>query len=192
MKNLNKFLVLFAIMVIIGFASCETDGGGDGPGKDPGDNNGGNKIPTISDTNGSLTISGLKTHSGKWIVAFGGKMEDMFGDPDKVEDEGFFAADNISQFGTVTGARIDSDGKATLKVWKSDDNGLSNFKESGDYFFMYVVISKASIGIQDLEPYIDNDDFFGDDDDFEFPDWLEDIGFGFAEFKSGTGTGTIF
>jgi hypothetical protein len=104
MKSIVKLFGIIAFAAVIGFsmASCggDDDKGNDGKGDG---NKGGN---TVQETSGRLTITGLASYNGKFVVA----MQDGIG--------GLIAAADMNAGSLMKGGKV-ANGSVTLKVWKT-------------------------------------------------------------------------
>lgn len=128
MKNLFRLFGIIALLSIIGFSMTACG-------------NGSTSAPltiTVETTTGSLIVSGLGSHNGKWILAVG---------KDPSPSPSLFAA-NAATSSTITGALI-SGGTATLKVWNltgSEENPtFANYSGNDTVSLGFGIISKATI-----------------------------------------------
>jgi len=124
--------------------------------------------PFVENTDGQLTISGLDTYNGEWVMAFG----DLDSSTDSLAAA--VSIDLISDTGKC--AKI-SNGSAVLKVWKIDENDLDpplkNYT-GNDYsiFNVFIISEETFILTLDHLPYLE-------------------LGFAEVTFTNGIGSGVF-
>ena len=119
MRNTTKFfgIIALAAVIIFSMASCGDGGGGGG-------------LLTVNSTNRSLSITGLDSYNGYWVIV----------DGDSASHE-YHASANVSSAGIITGALI-SGGTATLQLWRVHENARITFSGfSGGDSDVYLSIS---------------------------------------------------
>jgi hypothetical protein len=137
MKNIFKVLGITALIMVIGFsmAACD-DGGGGG--------SGGISV-TVGSTNGQLTITGLNSYSGKWVMA------QAYDD----NEDFLYAAAKVTSSAVISGGKIGNDGKATLKLWKITSSSqksatFGDYSGSGELEFNVVIMNKESVSASEV------------------------------------------
>jgi len=131
MKNRIKFFGIIILVALIGFSMTACDNGST---KDQ------DRLTlTVNATTGSLVVSGLDSHDGKWILA-------------EAKSQNLFCAGDATSNG-ITGALISS-GLATLKVWTitgSEENAtFGNYNGNDTVNFAFGILAKATISINEF------------------------------------------
>jgi hypothetical protein len=131
LMNKKILLVMLAIALVFGMTACKD--------KDEGD--GGSITVTVDTTSGRLNITGLDTHNGKYIMAFGDG-----------GDKAFFAGAGVSgnsESTLKTKCVQISGGSATLNVWTWTETEtslrLSNYTGSDTVEFTLAVYNQEQV-----------------------------------------------
>ena len=140
MKNLIKLFGLIALAAVIGFSmtACPSPTNSN---SNSNSGSSGNTPLTVDATTGQLTVTGLGTYNGKWIIAQG---------INEAYTLSINAADSITTPTiTITGAEI-SGGSATLKVWKAtSETHLSNYNGNDTLITWAVILTKATLNLSE-------------------------------------------
>jgi flagellar hook assembly protein FlgD len=120
MKNFFKLFGVIALVAVIGFlmAGCKNDNDDD------------NSDITIKETSGKLTINGLSSYNGKYVMAV--ELE---------KTDNLFAAAQI-EGQKVKGGKI-ANGSVTLKVWKVSGTSILNYNGNDNTVEFSVTIHTA-------------------------------------------------
>jgi uncharacterized lipoprotein YehR (DUF1307 family) len=122
MKNFSKLFGIIALVAVIGFsmAGCKNDDDNDDSGI------------TIQGTSGKLTINGLSSYNGKYVMAIA--LE---------EPSNLFAATQIDKKTETVKCEKIANGSVTLKVWKTNETGALNYNGNDKAVEFRVTIYKV-------------------------------------------------
>jgi hypothetical protein len=121
MKNFFKLFGVIALVAVIGFlmAGCKNN-----------DNNNDDDDITVQETSGKLTINGLGSYNGKYVMAVELKEADNLAAAAQIDAK------------KVKGGKI-ANGSVTLKVWKVSGTSILNYNGNDKTVEFSVTIHNA-------------------------------------------------